>query len=483
MLSQSIMRWGVSLLFVFSATSSAIAHPHPEDPDSESSWDAYSHEADSDRYPSDSFLGDGNQEDAPFDDGSGDLSIFYDDLAPYGDWFHTPEYGYVWLPNVDHRTWRPYVDNGHWVWSDYGWMWVSDYSWGWAPFHYGRWLWLDDAYWVWIPDAVWGPAWVSWRYTDEMIGWAPLPPGAYWYPDYGLEITVSIPWSRWVYLPGDRVLAMDPWRYALVGPRMRRVYYLSRPATIYRIHRGVPSCLGVDIAIVSAWVGTPVTTVRVSYSTAPVPATHRSGRSLTVYRPSPRPAHARTNHAPPAPRKQAPAGLKRLNRPPPPKSGVSPSQAYALRTGHQTTAGSAYASPAAAAGMKTTSPSAGPSSAHGTPARGRGEKLGIKADRREIIERRARDRLRREEVRRSIRTNPAMRAVPRHDGAKHTERAPTARKSGGEERARMDRDGRREARDDRRKARDARREAARQRHRERRDAARQRHREHRESVH
>ena len=32
--------------------------------------------------------------------------------------------------------------------------------------------------WVWTPDRVWGPAWVTWRSTGDVCGWAPLPPRA-----------------------------------------------------------------------------------------------------------------------------------------------------------------------------------------------------------------------------------------------------------------------------------------------------------------
>ena len=30
--------------------------------------------------------------------------------------------------------------------------------------------------WCWAPDTVWGPSWVTWRYSGDYCGWAPLPP-------------------------------------------------------------------------------------------------------------------------------------------------------------------------------------------------------------------------------------------------------------------------------------------------------------------
>ena len=109
-----------------------------------------------------------------------DVGYFYNDLSPYGTWVSLEGYGWCWQPRavMVSRTWRPYCDGGHWVYTDAGWFWQSDYSWGWAPFHYGRWYMHPSCGWVWTPDRVWGPAWVTWRTGGDACGWAPLPPHA-----------------------------------------------------------------------------------------------------------------------------------------------------------------------------------------------------------------------------------------------------------------------------------------------------------------
>ncbi len=114
---------------------------------------------------------------------------FYAPLTPYGFWVDVPGYGHVWQPSVTlaDTAWRPYCHAGHWVSTDCGWYWQSDYSWGWAPFHYGRWCFLNHYRWVWLPDTVWAPAWVSWRHTDAVCGWAPLPPTAHFRAGIGIE--------------------------------------------------------------------------------------------------------------------------------------------------------------------------------------------------------------------------------------------------------------------------------------------------------
>src|ERR1700704_756397 len=109
---------------------------------------------------------------------TGSYSTFYTKLEPHGDWRETSDYGYVWQPReAQSRNWRPYT-NGHWVYTDVGWTWVSEEPFGWATYHYGRWTRLRNIGWVWVPGDEWGAAWVSWRESNDYVGWAPLPPEA-----------------------------------------------------------------------------------------------------------------------------------------------------------------------------------------------------------------------------------------------------------------------------------------------------------------
>ncbi|MBV6500958.1 MAG: hypothetical protein CJBNEKGG_03451 [Prosthecobacter sp.] len=107
-----------------------------------------------------------------------DYSLFYDSLRPHGRWLEVDGYGYAFRPGLaDRPGWRPYVD-GRWAWTDQGWAWDSNEPFGWACYHYGRWVQVSRHGWLWVPGREWAPAWVSWRYGDDCVGWAPLPPGA-----------------------------------------------------------------------------------------------------------------------------------------------------------------------------------------------------------------------------------------------------------------------------------------------------------------
>jgi len=119
----------------------------------------------------------------------GRFEIFYSSLSPYGEWVDCG-FGRAWRPMRVMHGWRPYL-TGRWAWTDYGWYWVSEEPFGWATFHYGRWY-LDDYYgWIWIPGDVWGPSWVEWRYDDDYIGWAPLPPYAEYRMGFGIHFSID----------------------------------------------------------------------------------------------------------------------------------------------------------------------------------------------------------------------------------------------------------------------------------------------------
>ena len=115
------------------------------------------------------------------------VNYFYNSLSPYGTWVDVDGYGRCWRPTVVlyQSDWRPYCDNGYWVYSNCGWYWVSDYSWG-VTFHYGRWFNHARFGWCWMPDTVWGPAWVTWRSSASYCGWAPLPPRTAYVSGVGL---------------------------------------------------------------------------------------------------------------------------------------------------------------------------------------------------------------------------------------------------------------------------------------------------------
>ncbi len=159
---------------------------------------------------------------------------FYGPLAPYGDWWWSARYGWVFSPSVP-AGWRPYTV-GHWLLSDEGWTWNSDEPFGWACFHYGRWTWLDDAGWAWVPGRVWAPAWVIWRSAPGYVGWGPIGPSGV---VAGSFAWVFVPERRFV---GVRVVddEVPMARNPDLLPSSRVIHRPSREALERESGRGIP---------------------------------------------------------------------------------------------------------------------------------------------------------------------------------------------------------------------------------------------------
>jgi hypothetical protein len=104
-----------------------------------------------------------------------EASLFYEELAPHGDWVDYGDYGPVWHPTKVSPNWRPYLD-GRWVPTTEGWVFETSEPWGWATYHFGNWMPTEEFGWVWAPGSTWYPATTAWRTAGDFVGWAPIPP-------------------------------------------------------------------------------------------------------------------------------------------------------------------------------------------------------------------------------------------------------------------------------------------------------------------
>jgi len=177
------------------------------------------------------------------------LDYMYDYLAPYGNWIYMEPYGYVWTPRHAGYRWRPYSD-GHWISTEVGWTWIANEQWGSIPFHYGRWGNDDDLGWFWVPGREWSPAWVSWRWNDQYLGWAPLPPEAEFRDGEGFSSrSYDVPFRFWVFLQTPHFLDRDISRYTLPHERNRTIISMTSAhnTIFYRNKRIFNEGLGIDV--------------------------------------------------------------------------------------------------------------------------------------------------------------------------------------------------------------------------------------------
>jgi hypothetical protein len=183
--------------------------------------------------------------------GSVNISLFHNDLAPYGSWTTVSPYGSVWVPAHVGPGWRPYTQ-GYWTYTDYGWTWVSYEPFGRDTYHYGRWVYDSYQGWVWVPDTVWAPAWVAWHEGDDYVGWAPLPPASRWESSGLVYSSGAVPATSWVFV--ERPYFLNRHVSTRVVSVTRNVTLLSstRDVTRFEVKQGKPFNKGLDMARVES---------------------------------------------------------------------------------------------------------------------------------------------------------------------------------------------------------------------------------------
>jgi hypothetical protein len=162
---------------------------------------------------------------------------FYDELAPYGRWVGC-SYGQCWVPGRVAADWQPY-SNGQWIYTEYGWTWVSSDPWGGSPYHYGTWASIPGYGWSWVPGTVWAPAWVTWSYSNNYVGWAPLPPtvafGASGYA--GSPVVVSQ--THYVFVPTNRFVGRNVTSVRIPAQQSAQIFRETRPVTGFAVSGGI----------------------------------------------------------------------------------------------------------------------------------------------------------------------------------------------------------------------------------------------------
>lgn len=242
--------------------------------------------------------------------------LFRSTLSSHGEWYPSARYGNVWRPRVA-AGWRPYY-YGAWLWTDEGWYWESSEPFAWAVYHYGRWV-FDPAWgWVWVPGYQWAPAWVTWRFGVDVVGWAPLGPGV-------SVFVTTYPFHDhwWTFVPTVRFVGVPVYTVAHPRREIPRWFRSTSPAPPRAVPtRGdrsspAPAWGGPSRRFVEERVGRPIAPERRAPAWRPEgrpevrPGARPEGRpemgpgARPEVRPEARPAPTRGDPRPPA---RAPAG-------------------------------------------------------------------------------------------------------------------------------------------------------------------------------
>jgi hypothetical protein len=210
------------------------------------------------------------------------FQVFYDELSPYGMWTVNPDFGYVWVPNVE-PGFSPYVTDGYWMYTNVGWTWYSYFSWGWAPFHYGTWY-TDPIYGpIWVPGYQWGPGWVAWRGSPNYYGWTPIGPGVSY--DMAYSNSYNVPPNQWTFVSCNYY--GTPNSYTYYESPANNTTIINNTTVINNSYTDNTSNVtynsGPNPSEVAQHTGKPVTAVPITASTKP--GQEMSNNQLSLYRP------------------------------------------------------------------------------------------------------------------------------------------------------------------------------------------------------
>ncbi len=244
------------------------------------------------------------------------ISYFQDYLSPHGRWVAAGSYGNCWVPADVAGGWAPYVD-GEWVWTDYGWTWDSFDPWGDVVYHYGTWAWVDPYGWVWVPGTVWAPAWVTWAFTDDFIGWAPLPPTFVLSASGFVGAPVVISQTRYVFVPTTQFVGVNVSRVRVSAAQNTQIFTRATKVTNFKVSGGIVHTNGPDPARIQRAVGHPIQRVSIDRAkTKPTTITAagaRTGARLPIVAPASERARVTSKTAASQRPAQAPAATTNRN--------------------------------------------------------------------------------------------------------------------------------------------------------------------------
>src|SRR5262249_55915218 len=119
-------------------------------------------------------------------------------------------------------------------------------SFGEIPFHYGTWVWEPPYGWVWVPGTIWSPAWVTWAYSDDYVGWAPVPPSFALTATGYVGVPVVLASTQYVFVPSRQFVGVRVAPARLPQQRNAAIFSNTTRATRFQVASGVLHNSGPD---------------------------------------------------------------------------------------------------------------------------------------------------------------------------------------------------------------------------------------------
>jgi hypothetical protein len=95
-----------------------------------------------------------------------------------------------------------------------------------------------------VPGTIWAPAWVTWAYTDDYIGWAPVPPSFVLSASGYSGGPVVVSQTRYVFVPTTQFVGVNVSTARVPAQRNATIFPRARKVTSYTVSSGVVRTAG-----------------------------------------------------------------------------------------------------------------------------------------------------------------------------------------------------------------------------------------------
>jgi hypothetical protein len=167
--------------------------------------------------------------------------------------------------------------DGQWLYTDYGWTWASNDPWGDIPYHYGTWAYVSPYGWVWVPGTVWAPAWVTWAYTDDYIGWAPVPPSFAFSVGGYFAGPVVVAQSRYCFVPARQFVGVPIQTVRVARQQNSVIFRRATKVTSFPVTNGIVRTAGLPAQRVEKATGHRIERVSIDRARTQPTSVERAG--------------------------------------------------------------------------------------------------------------------------------------------------------------------------------------------------------------
>jgi hypothetical protein len=123
---------------------------------------------------------------------------------------------------------------------------------------------VDRYGWSWVPGTVWAPAWVTWSYGNNYVGWAPLPPTVVFDASGYAGSAVVVSPTLYVFVPMNRFVGTNVNSVRVSAQQSPAIFRQTTPVTRFAVSGGIIRNTAIPVATIQRATGARIETRSIS---------------------------------------------------------------------------------------------------------------------------------------------------------------------------------------------------------------------------